>query len=413
MAALQSALAPLRHRDYRWLWSGTFFSTAAQWIQQATLGWLVYHITGSAALLGAVLGVRAIPMLLLAPVSGLVAERYDRRRALAVSQLAPALSSLSIAILLAMDAVQVWHLFAFALISSLGMVFERTLRNTLVFDIVTRAEAPSAIALNTVAFSVTRTLGPAIAGVLIAAVGPALNFAIQAAMYAGVTVSVLMIRAHARPRPRDGVRRWSSMFAGLKFAATNPVARVIVIVGLIAPFLLIPSLSALMPVFASDVFKTGPEGLGLMLSAVGVGGVIGGFIATTLSRFDRVALLQSVSVLVFTTSLIVMALSTSLTMAIVCLAIAGMAEMTLASSTHTSLQMSAPESMRGQVTSLIPMFPAFIAVGSLTSGMGTELMGPQATVIVTSVLGLVVIGLAFTRSRAFRELRLSKLVARE
>jgi MFS family permease len=395
------------------LWSGTFFSTAAQWIQQATLGWVAYQITGSAALLGAVLGIRAIPMLLLAPVSGVVAERFDRRRALAVSQLAPALSSFSLAALLAINAVQIWHLFAFALVSSLGMVFERTLRNTLVFDIVPRPEAPTAIALNTVAFSVTRALGPAIAGVLIAAIGPAWNFVIQGMMYAGVTASVLMIRARARRELRESPRRWSSMFAGLKFAATNPVARVLVIVGLIAPFLLIPSLSALMPVFASDVFRTGPEGLGLMLSAVGIGGVIGGLIATTLSRFDRVASLQSVSVLVFTISLIGMALSDSLAAAILCLTIAGIAEMTLASSTHTALQMSAPESMRGQVTSLIPMFPAFIALGSLTSGIGTEFMGPRATVIVTALLGLVVIGLCWTQSQAFRRLRLSKLVARE
>lgn len=412
MAALPSALAALRHRNYRWLWSGTFFSTAAQWIQQATLGWVVYDITGSAALLGAVLGVRAIPMLLLAPVSGLVADRFERRRALMLVQVAPAIASFTLAALLATKSVEVWHLFAFALVASLGTVFERTLRNTLVFDVVPRAEAPTAIALNTVAFSATRALGPAAAGFLIAAVGPAWNFAIQGATYAGVAASISMIRAKPHERaPRRAVG-WASMFGGIKFAATNPVARVLVIVGLIAPLLLIPSLSALMPVFASDIFKTGPEGLGLMLSAVGVGGVIGGVIATTLSRYDRIGYLQTLSVVIFVISLICMALSPSMAIAIIFLVIAGIAEMTLASSTHTTLQMCAPESMRGQVTSLLPMFPAFIAIGSMTSGIGAELLGPPNIVIVTALVGAMVVGLAWTRSRSFRHMRLSRLVAR-
>lgn len=411
MAALPPALTALRHRDYRWLWSGTFFSTAAQWIQNATLGWVVYDLTGSAALLGAVLGVRAVPMLLLAPVSGLVADHFDRRRALALSQVLPAIGSLLLALLLAHDAVRVWHLFVFTLIVSSGTVFERTLRNTLVFDVVPREEAANAIALNTIAFSVTRTLGPAAAGILIAMFGPAWNFTIQGMTYAGVAASVLKIRIKPRERrPRAGPA-WRAMFSGFRFAATDPIARVIIVIGLVPPLLLIPSFSALMPIFAADIFKTGPQGLGLLLSAVGAGGVVGGVAAATLSRYEYVGRLQALALSFFVLCIMGFAFSPGMGSAIVFLIGAGVAEMVLASSTHTSLQMSAPEAMRGQVTSLLPMFPAFISVGSFNAGLGAQWLGAQTVVVLFALLAAAVMGLAWSRSASYRNLRMSRLVA--
>jgi len=138
LTRLATTLAPLRHRDFRRLWTGTFFATAGQWIQQATLGWVVYEVTKSPALLGAVIGVRAIPMLILAPVSGFVADRYDKRRCLAASQFLMIVISVVLAVLLATETVQVGHLFAFSLISGVSAVFDRTLRNTLVFSSVPR-----------------------------------------------------------------------------------------------------------------------------------------------------------------------------------------------------------------------------------------------------------------------------------
>jgi MFS family permease len=409
---LATSVAALRHRNFRWLWCGTFFSTAAQWIQQATLGWVVYDLTGSAALLGAVLGIRALPMLALAPLSGLVADRFDRRHALALSQVAPCLVSFGLAGLLALGAVEIWHLFAFSLIGSSGTVFERTLRNTLVFDVVPREEAANAVALNTIAFSVTRTLGPALAGILIAALGPAWNFAIQGVTYAGVTVSVLMIRLVRRPAQARGSAARGSMFAGLRFVAAHPVARAMALLGLLPPLLLIPSFSALMPVFAADVFAVGPEGLGLMLSAVGAGGILGGSLAATLARYEQVARMQMYALLAFAAALAAFASCTSMSAAVVFLVVAGMAEMVLASSTTTSLQMCAPDAMRGQVTSVLPMLPACISLGSLMAGFGAQALGPRAFVIATAALAVLLFGLLWRRSPVFRNLRMSALIAR-
>src|SRR5438045_3486736 len=138
LAATTSTLAPLQHRDFRRLWSGTFFATAGQWIQQATLGWVVYEVTGSASVLGAVLGIRAIPMLVLAPLTGVVADRLDRRYALAASQFLMVAISIALSVLLALDQVRVWHLFSFSVLAGVSAVFDRTLRSTLVFHSVPR-----------------------------------------------------------------------------------------------------------------------------------------------------------------------------------------------------------------------------------------------------------------------------------
>ena len=167
MSFISSHLSALRHRDFRLLWTGTFFSTAGQWVQSATLGWVVYDITQSGALLGAVLSMRAIPMFMLAPLSGVVAERYSRKHALALSQLLVVVVSFALATALALERVEIWHLFAFTLLVGVGMVFDRTLRNTLVFGTVPRNDVANALALNSIAFSMMRTLGPAAAGAAI------------------------------------------------------------------------------------------------------------------------------------------------------------------------------------------------------------------------------------------------------
>ena len=411
MAAFSTTYGALRHRDFRWLWAGTICSTGSQWIQQATLGWVVYHLTGSGALLGAVLGVRAIPMLLLSPVSGLVADRFDRRRALAASQIMMFAISVLLALGLAFERVEVWHLFAFTLLSGAGMTFDRTLRSTLLFDVVPRAEVANAFALNTIAFSVMRTIGPAVAGFMIAWIGPAWNFALQGLLFLGVALSAFMIAApHPMPHAHARNSAWTDIKEGLHFAATHPVARMMVMMGLIPPLLLIPSFSALMPVFAVDVFLTGPEGLGVLLSAVGVGGVIGGVLAAWVSRFDRVGLAQTLALLAFALSLIGFALCTGIAVAVMFLACAGAAEMVYSNSQVTALQMSAPEAMRGRVSSLMPVFPAFISVGALTSGIGADWLGAPATVVVMALACIGIAGFAWSRHAELRQLKLSGLL---
>ncbi len=407
-------LAPLRHSDFRRLWAGTFFATAGQWIQQATLGWVVYEITKSPSVLGAVIGVRAIPMFVLAPISGYVADRYDRRRALALSQFLMVVISLVLAALLGYGAVEVWHLFAFSLLSGVGAVFDRTLRNTLVFGSVPRNEVANAVALNSIAFSVTRAVGPAVAGFLIASVGAAWNFSIQGLLYVGVCLAVLSVSAPvASAAPKRRGTAWGDIKEGVRFAMNDPVARVTFVTGLVPPLLLIPAFSALMPIFAADIYNAGPEGLGLMLSAVGVGGIIGGVAAAWTTRYDRTGLVQTLALVVFGASLLCFALSPTIELAVVWLALAGIAEMVHFTIHVTTLQMCAPEHMRGRMASLLPLFPAFISVGALLAGVLADLLPVEIVVIVLVAIALTVVGTAWVRSSALRNVTLSGLIGNE
>lgn len=410
----KSTLAPLRHRDFRRLWAGTFFATAGQWIQQATLGWVVYEVTRSPGLLGAVLGVRAIPMLVLAPVAGVVADRFDRRYALAAAQALMVAISAVLALLLALDAVKAWHLFAFSILSGVSAVFDRTMRSTLVFTSVPRTEAARAVALNSIAFSITRTVGPSVAGFLIAAIGAASNFGIQAVMYLGVVFAALSVSAPPpSPTRKSRGSPWPDMKEGFRFAITDPVARVMFVLGLVPPLLLIPCLSALMPIFAADVFRSGPQGLGILLSAVGVGGILGGLAAAWATRYDRSGLVQVLALVVFGASLFCFAVSPTIAYAVAFLAVAGIAEMVHHTIHVTTLQMCAPEHMRGRVASLLPIFPAFISVGALASGLAADVMGAEIVVILFVTIGLAIVAAAWTRSAALRDVTLSGLIAGE
>ena len=409
-----SNFAALRHHDFRRLWIGTFCSTGGQWVQSATLGWVVYDLTQSSTLLGAVLAMRAIPMLLLAPISGVVADRFDRRRALALSQLIVVIVSFALAAGLALNRVQIWHLFAFTLLAGVGMVFDRTMRNTLVFGTVPRTDVANAVALNSIAFSIMRTAGPAAAGFLIAWVGAAWNFALQGLLYLCVVGLALTLNTpHEEPRRAPTASARADMLEGLRYAFTDPVARMMLLLGCVPALLLIPSISALMPVFAVNVFHVGPEGLGLLLSSVGAGGVLGGVAAVWTARFDRIGLTQLLAILTFAGALVGFALSTHIWVAAFFLVIAGIAEMINMSSNHTALQMSAPPEMRGRVASLLPMFPAMMAVGGLSSGICADWLGVQQAVIALALLGMVIAGTAWARSDALRGLRLSRLVAHQ
>ena len=408
---MTTTFAPLRHRDFRRLWTGTFFATAGQWIQQATLGWVVYDVTRSPGVLGAVLGIRAVPMLLLAPISGYVTDRFDRRRSLAASQFLMVMISAAISALLAYDAIEVWHLFAFSVLSGVGAVFDRTLRNTLVFSSVPREEAAHAVALNSIAFSVTRAVGPGVAGFLIGAVGAAWNFSIQAGLYLCVCFVALSVTA---PASRAGEKArgslWGDMKEALRFATTDPIARVTFVLGLVPPVFLIPSLSALIPIFAADVYHAGPQGLGLMLSAVGVGGIVGGAAAAWMTRYNRTGLVQTLALAAFGITLFCFAISPTIEIAVFWLALAGIAEMVHFTLHVTTLQMCAPENMRGRVASLLPIFPAFISVGSLCAGFLANLLPVRYVVILLVVIAMSIVGIAWLRSPALRAVTLSGLI---
>ena len=367
---------------------------------------MVYEITGSGALLGAVMGARAIPMVLLTPVSGMAADRYDRRRLMQASQGLAAAVSLAFGTALALDIVGLWMLFAFTMLMGAANVMDRPARFSTAFELVPRELAVKAVALNTIGFSLARVIGPAVAGYLIAAVGGAGSFFLQGVLYAAAGAMVLLVTFPARkPAHPQRPSAFRDMAEGLSFAVSDPRTRVLLAVGALPFFLMIPVFGTLYPIYAKDVFAVGPTGLGLLLTAVGVGGTLGGFIANALGRVERQGAIQAIWVVVMAASIIGVAMSSSFAWAIAFSVAGGAAEMAHASSNMAMLQMGAPEAMRGRISALLMLNPAFISMGAFIAGPLSDAVGVRNASIVLASAAIAAIVVLFAASSSLRELR--------
>lgn len=396
---------PLAYRDFRLLWASSLCSWTSQWIQQAALGWVVYEITGSGALLGAVLGVRAIPMLLLTPISGVAADRWDRRRLMQASQVLACGVSLAVGAALYARVIDTWMLFGFTLLMGASNVIDRPARMTTAFELVPREVAMKAVALNTISFSMMRIGGPALAGYLIATFGAAGSFFVQATLYAASAVVVALVVFPSRAAPVARVSALHAMQEGLRFALGDPAIRALLVVGTLPFLLLIPISSTLLPIYAKDVFAAGPEGLGFLLTGVGIGGTLGGFAANALVRVERQGMLQAAWVLVMSAALAALAFSPSLGVAIVCVAVAGAAEMAHFASSTSALQMSAPEAMRGRISSLLMLVPIFISLGAMIAGPLAQVAGVRAATMILAGTAALAIVLLCAVSPTLRNMR--------
>jgi MFS transporter, DHA1 family, staphyloferrin A biosynthesis exporter len=380
-------------------------SWSSQWIQHAALGWVVYEITGSGTLLGAVMGARAIPMILLTPVSGVAADRYDRKRLMQASQGLAAAVTLAFGAALALGIVSTWMLFAFTMLMGASNVMDRPARFSTAFELVPRELAVKAVSLNTIGFSMARVLGPMLAGYLIAAFGGAGTFFLQGLLYAASGAMVMLVAFPPRIAREAQRSPWHDMADGLRFAITDPRIRVLFLVGALPFFLLIPVFGTLYPIYAKDQFAVGPAGLGLLLTAVGVGGTLGGFIAHALGRAERQGLIQVIWVMVMAASIIAVALSQSFALAVAFSVIGGVAEMAHASSNMAMLQMAAPEAMRGRISSLLMLNPALISLGALLAGPLSDALGVRRASMVLAAAAMLTVALLYVFSPVLRSLR--------
>jgi predicted MFS family arabinose efflux permease len=198
---------------------------------------------------------------------------------------------------------------------------------------------------------------------------------------------------------------FGEMAEGLRFAVSNPRTRVLLAIGLLPFFLLIPVFGTLYPIYAKDEFAAGPTGLGLLLTAVGVGGTLGGFIANALGRAERQGLLQAVWVLVMAASIVGVALSPTLVVAMAFSVVGGAAEMAHASSNMAMLQIAAPEEMRGRISALLMLYPALISIGALVAGPLSDAVGVRNASVLLAATSIAAVVLLYASSPSLRELR--------
>ena len=394
----------LRHLDFRYLCAGTFMMSAGQWIQQVTLGWLVYELTGNSVLLGALNGLRALPFLVTGPMAGVAADRMDRQKLMLRTQYVLIVTAVVMGGLVASGLLQVWHIFVFTLITGVAWTFSEPVRQSLIPSVVPKQELANAIALNSGGFNLMKVIGPALGGLMIALFGTGGNFFVQSVAYVGVLIMIYLM--HVPPTPAEARR--SSALANLKegfsYVWSTPAVLALMILAYVPRIFAVPY-QTLMPVFQKDVLRVGPEGLGMLMAAPGVGAVLSVLmLASFANRFRRQGLLLVGSILVLGFFLILFSQTTSFPLALVVLVAAGGFQMLFLASTNTMLQLIVPDELRGRVMSLYMLDRGLMPAGALFAGVVAHFIGAPSTVATMGAIVIVLTLVVAWRVPAIRSL---------
>ena len=396
-------LSSLRHRDYRLLWMGTLFSSSGQWIQQVSIGWLTYQVTGSPFMLGAVNGMRSVPLLLLGPFGGVAADRLDRKRLMLTTQLFLMTVTAIFATIIFTGHAHVWNITAFALLTGVAWAFNMPVRQSIVPHLVPREDLMNAVALNSAGFNVTRIIGPSLAGLLIAGIGIAGNFYLQALAYVGVAAMVWQMNIPAIPSASRDVSVGRNLAEGARYVWRHPTLRTQMALALIPVVVAMPYVS-LMPVFAKDVLDVGAGGFGMLMAAPGIGALAGTLTIASLGDVRRKGFLLFGSLLALGVMLVLFALSRSFPLSLALLVLVGAFQMTYMTTNQTVLQVSTPDEFRGRVMGIYMLNQGLLPLGSLFAGVVADLWSAPLAVTVMGAAVLLLSGSAFTFMPSMRRL---------
>ena len=366
---VRHAFRALRRRNYRLLFVGQAVSLTGSWMQQLALSWLVYRMTGSAFLLGVVAFAGQLPGFVIAPIAGVLADRWNRHRIVVATQAGMMVQATVVAVLVLGGWIEVWHLVALA--TALGVLtgLDIPARQALFLDLVEgdREDLANAIALNSSLFNATRLVGPSLGGFLIARLGEGPVFAINAGTYLGVLAALLAMRLHpAAHGPAAGsvLHRLREGFGyALGFQPVRSLLLLIAAISLVGmPYVV------LLPVFAEEVLGGGPRTLGFLMSAAGLGALGGALYLAGRSTVRGLSRIIVIAGFVFGAGLIAFSFSRALPLSMALLVVAGAGMMVLSASTNTVLQTVVAPEMRGRLMSLYTM--ALMGLGTFGSLMG-------------------------------------------
>ncbi len=389
--------AALQYRNFSLLWAGLIVSNTGTWMQNVAQGWLVLQLTNSPLWLG-LLGLSfAVPMVVLPLVGGAVVDRIDRIKLLYFTQTGAMLTALLLAILTWTGTVHISYILIASFISSSLLAFDNPARQALIPDLVPQRDLMNAISLNSATYTGAALVGPAIAGALLAPLGPGTLFFLNAVSYLAVLVALTFMHdVPARSSGRQHASLSKSMLAGLSYAWKNHL--IAALLGLSALAALFGrSYQTLLPIFARDIWNGGPAGFGILLSASGGGALVGAFGLASIRSVKRQGAILVASGLIFSLTVILFALSPTFWPGVVLLFIGGIAFTVFGTIIATFIQIAVPNELRGRVMSLYSItligLPSF---GAMVSGSVAELLGgisgaPRAVLIGGIVVGVILI----------------------
>jgi predicted MFS family arabinose efflux permease len=395
-------LAPFESQAYRYLFLGTALTMTGNFMQMVAQGWLIYDLTDSPTWLGIVSFARGLPMLLLALVAGVIVDRFDRRVVLITAQGLTALIAVILSVLIYTELVQPWHVAVCAFFAGCLFVLIIPSRQALVSATVPRGLLGPAIALMSTGQNSGRVLGPALAGVLIAVVGVAMSFAVQAAGFVLALLCAVMLGPQPPAAASRKISAFQSLLEGVRYVWQDPTVLALTLLQAIPAFLIMPY-TQLLPIFARDILHTGPDGLGLLMMANGIGSVLGAVVIVLLP-LRRQGLFLFTSLASFGLLLPLFAASTWLVLSIGIMGLLGVAQAIYLASNTTLVQLAAPDHLRGRVQSVFMMTFGLMPLGALPQGILADLIGAPVVIASTGLLAFLVVVVFAIRSPAIRRL---------
>lgn len=391
--------------EFRLLWSMSFPSTMTWSMCNVATGYAALTLSGSATALGIVTMLGGLPMLVLAPIGGVVADRFPRKAVIYVAQAILMAGALALALLSLLDMLEVWHLGALGLVQGVAFSFNMPARQSLLMEVVGPKLARSAAALNTAPPNVSRVIGPSVAGVMLATpwIGISGVFLSMVLMYAIVIASLFRLPPSQRPN-QDGAglgAAWDSLLEGFRYILTSPIHRGLLGTAFVLLVLGAPVLQ-IMPVFSERVFEVGATGLGTLLSANGVGALIGSFGVAALTGFRRLGLIQLGFGFAFALSIVGFALAPTMTLAVVMIGLFGVCQSCYMSLNGTMLMGNTDPKLYGRVLSVYLMTFAVTPIAALPLAWVTDQIDPQLAVGLTGglvTLAVVVLALVNPATR--------------
>ena len=394
----------LKSKNFLIFFIGQAISLIGTWIQYTAIGWMVYRLTGSPFLLGAVGFAGKIPTSLFAPFAGVLADRWSRYNILIITQILALLQSLLLALLVVTDNINIFYIMGLTFFYGIIRAFEIPTRHSFIADLTdTREDLVNAIALNSISFNTARLIGPSIGGLIISLHGEGICFFINTVSFFAIIISLFMIKnIPGRILSEDrniiqGVKEGISYCFRIK-----PIGAVLLIIALIS--LMGMPYNELMPIFAKEIYKGGAHTLGFIMSASGLGSLVGAIVLATKKTYKGLEKIIPASVILFGLGLIAFSMSSTLWLSLALIFLAGFGMMLAITTCNTLLQTTVDEDKRGRVMSLYTMsFMSMLPLGSILAGTVATRIGAPNTVIIGGIFCILGAGVFWGRLKDFRD----------
>lgn len=378
----RSSFSALRHRDFRLLWIGQLISVTGSQMQLVAINWHVYLLTKSPLALGGVGLVRILPIILCSLVGGVVADAVDRKRLMLATQGSMLICAAVLTVMTASGLQSIWPIYALTAIASAALAFDSPARQAMLPTLVPANDFPNAVSLGIVVFNSAMIVGPALAGFLLSAHGPALIYGVNAASFVAVIIALLLMRASGRAHveKQAGQINVGALREGLRFVWRTPIIVQTMMLDFIATFF--ASATALLPIFAAEILNVGARGLGLLAAAPGTGSIIAGLTMARLGVSRRQGKIVLASVAIYGAATVAFGLSRWFWLSLVMLALTGAADTVSTVLRQTIRQLVTPNHLRGRMTSVnMVFFMGGPQLGEMEAGAVAALIGAALSVM--------------------------------